>query len=60
MNRKILFACFLLSLVGFGFGLIEMSNTHRFDIPDFLKVWFVMSIPLIVYYGYFKIVKGGK
>ena len=60
MNRKILFACFLLSLLGFGVSLIKMSNDDWFEIADFLRVWFVMSIPLIVYYAYFKIVKGGK
>lgn len=60
MNRKILFGCFLLSLLGFGYGLFAMADSEYVEIADVMLVWFIMSIPLIVYYAYFKILKGGQ
>ena len=58
MNRKILFGCFLLSLLGFAVGLLIYDSYY--GVKDSLLVWFAFSIPLIVYYAYFKIVKGGE
>ncbi len=60
MDRKILFGCFLLSLVGCGYGLFMMQGSISFKTDDFFYKWFLFSLPLIVYYAYLKTFKSGE
>jgi hypothetical protein len=57
MNRKMQFFFFLLSLFGFGFGLFMLTIGNGSELEDALLCWMIFSVPLIVQYAYFKIVK---
>jgi hypothetical protein len=56
MNRKMQFFFFLLSLFGFGFGLFLLA-TDDTDLEGALLCWTIFSVPFIIQYAYFKIVK---
>tara|TARA_R110000782_G_scaffold78253_3_gene154771 strand:- start:305 stop:511 length:207 start_codon:yes stop_codon:yes gene_type:complete len=60
MNRKMQFFFFLLSLLGFGFGLFAVAqgnNDLSENLGTALLCWMIFSVPLIIQYAYFKIVK---
>ena len=50
MQKVILFILSLLSLGGFGMGIISGDTWNGWDWSEFMLAWFIFSIPLIIFF----------
>ena len=55
MRKKLLFAWCMISLLGFVYGVVDVSAYSHFRIQTFLFPWAMSSIPIIIHLIYFKI-----